>query len=386
MKKTDLQTIRQTIDRIDRELAVLFEERMAVVRAVAEYKKANDLPLRDKVREAQVLAKCQELVQDAANASGLQRLMTEIIEISCSEEAELMSEEVTVKAAERQREPIPLVVAYQGVPGAYSHLAVQQYFVGRSIEEQHYTLFEDVVQAVKKGEAYYGVLPIENSSTGGITEVYDLLRRYDCFIVGEKCVKVEHHLLANPGAKLPEISEVYSHPQGFAQCRPFFKEHPWLRQVTHFNTAKAAELVSQSKNLSLAAVAGKQAAVQYGLEIVAANINANKNNYTRFIVISNQPKECPAANKITLVAGLKHEPGSLYKLLGAVYNQGLNMLSIESRPVEERSWEYFFHIDISGNLGEAKVQAALAEVRANSTYCKLLGNYQRDQMARSLKE
>ena len=373
MNKENLVTIRTTIDRIDREMAALFEERMEAVRAVADYKTAHSLPLRDKEREALILEKCQGLVKDQANVHGLRRLMSELIEISCSEEAELMP--ITIPKLTEQNPLNVLKVAYQGVAGAYSHLALQQYFDDTMVEEHNYTLFEDVVKAVKNGEVQYGVLPIENSSTGGITEVYDLLRQYDCLIVGEKCVKVEHNLLACPGARIADITEVYSHPQGFAQCRPFFKEHANMRQITHFNTAKAAEMVSNTKNLKLAAVAGKQAAIEYGLEILAADINANKNNYTRFIIISNQQSNRGFANKITLVVGLKHESGSLYKLLGSFYHHGLNMLNIESRPREDRSWEYFFHIDISGNLQNEQVKAALIEIKANSTYYKLLGNY-----------
>ncbi|CDE92484.1 MULTISPECIES: prephenate dehydratase [Acidaminococcus] len=269
-------------------------------------------------------------------------------------------------------------VGYQGVPGAYSHLALRQYFAGRPVEARNYMLFEDVINAVMKGEIRYGVLPIENSSTGGITEVYDLVRRYGAFIVGEKIVKVEHCLLAWPGAKLEDIREVYSHPQGFSQCRTFFKEHPAMRQFNYFNTAKAAELVAEKKTGYMAAVAGAQAAEQYGLAILARGINTNQSNYTRFIVISRERELVPEADKITLIVSLKHQPGSLYRVLSHFARYQINMTNIESRPIPGRPWEYYFHMDITGHLTDPAVRQALADLPEDTTECKILGNYPAD--------
>jgi chorismate mutase/prephenate dehydratase len=269
-------------------------------------------------------------------------------------------------------------VGYQGVPGAYSHLALRQYFAGRPVEARNYMLFEDVINAVMKGEIRYGVLPIENSSTGGITEVYDLVRRYGAFIVGEKIVKVEHCLLAWPGAKLEDIREVYSHPQGFSQCRTFFKEHPAMRQFNYFNTAKAAELVAEKKTGYMAAVAGAQAAEQYGLVILARGINTNQSNYTRFIVISRERELVPEADKITLIVSLKHQPGSLYRVLSHFARYQINMTNIESRPIPGRPWEYYFHMDITGHLTDPAVRQALADLPEDTTECKILGNYPAD--------
>lgn len=269
-------------------------------------------------------------------------------------------------------------VGYQGVPGAYSHLALRQYFAGRPVEARNYMLFEDVINAVMKGEIRYGVLPIENSSTGGITEVYDLVRRYGAFIVGEKIVKVEHCLLAWPGAKLEDIREVYSHPQGFSQCRTFFKEHPAMRQFNYFNTAKAAELVAEKKTGYMAAVAGAQAAEQYGLAILARGINTNQSNYTRFIILSRERELVPEADKITLIVSLKHQPGSLYRVLSHFARYQINMTNIESRPIPGRPWEYYFHMDITGHLTDPAVRQALADLPEDTTECKILGNYPAD--------
>lgn len=274
------------------------------------------------------------------------------------------------------QETIP--VGYQGVPGAYSHLALQQYFAGQPVKAQNFMLFEDVVAAVMDGTVRYGVLPIENSSTGGITEVYDLVRRYGAFIVGEKIVKVEHCLLGLPGAKLEDITEVYSHPQGFSQCRAFFKEHPAMQQFNYYNTAKAAEMVAQKKDLHKAAVAGAQAAQPYGLAILARGINTNQSNYTRFIIISRQQELSPEADKITLIVSLKHQPGSLYRVLSHFARYQINMTNIESRPIPGRPWEYYFHMDITGHLTDEAVQKALHDLPEDTTECKILGNYRAD--------
>lgn len=269
-------------------------------------------------------------------------------------------------------------VGYMGVPGAYSHLALQQYFSGQPVEARNFMLFEDVVAAVMDGTVRYGVLPIENSSTGGITEVYDLVRRYGANIVGEKIVKVEHCLLGLPGASLDDITEVYSHPQGFSQCRAFFKKHPAMQQFNYYNTAKAAEMVAEKKDVHKAAVAGAQAAEQYGLAILARGINTNQSNYTRFIIISRQQELAADADKITLIVSLKHQPGSLYRVLSHFARYQINMTNIESRPIPGQPWEYYFHMDITGHLTDEAVQKALNDLPEDTTECKILGNYRAD--------
>ena len=274
-----------------------------------------------------------------------------------------------------------LQVGYQGVEGAYGHLAAETYFADKDANLDNYLSFEDVVKGVVDEKIKYGVLPIENSSTGGITEVYDLIRRYNCYIVGEQCIKVEHCLLAWPGTKIENIKEVYSHPQGFAQCRPFFRQYPKMELLNYYNTAKAAELVAKKQTKYMAAVAGEQAAKFYGLEILAKGINANTDNYTRFFIIGKSPKTSIKANKITVVVALKHEPGSLYRMLGCFANNNINMLNIESRPIAGRPWEYFFHIDVSGNLADANVKKAMLEIKGDVVYRKILGNYVSTQIA-----
>lgn len=372
MENLDLDAIRSRIDKLDAQLVALLEERMEAVLEVAAYKKQHGLPVLDATREAQVIAKACGRLQHQEYSAAVTATLQTIMDQSKA------LEHVLLAKAAPQAALAELEVGCFGMPGSYSHQALEKYFAGRQINRHHYALFEDVVQAVKKGEIKYGVLPIENSSTGGITEVYDLLRHYDCSIVGEQCVKIEHNLLGVPGARLEDITTVYSHPQGFAQSKEFFQQYPQMELVPYFSTSKSAETVRDKQDRHLAAVAGSQAAEMYGLQILAANINYNSNNYTRFIVIANEAEQAANANKITVVVAVKHEAGSLYRTLGHFYHSGLNMMNLESRPIEGKSWEYFFHIDLVGNLREERVRQALAQLSDSCAYCKILGNYPAD--------
>ncbi len=374
MDNLDLEAIRRRIDKIDAQLIAAVEKRLAIVLEVAAYKKQHNLPVFDAAREAQVIKKACERLQHKEYASVVTALMTTLMDQSKVLEHNVLEENKLLETAQNEI----VEVGCFGMPGSYSHQALEKYFENKKIIRHHYALFEDVVKAVKKGEIKYGVLPIENSSTGGITEVYDLLRHQDCSIVGEQCVKIEHNLLGISGAKLDEITTVYSHPQGFAQSKEFFQQYPKMELIPYFSTSKSAETVRDRQDKNLAAVAGRQAAEMYSLEILASNINYNSNNYTRFVVIANEPEQEPNANKITVVVAVKHEAGSLYRILGHFYHSGLNMMNLESRPIEGKSWEYFFHIDLVGNLREERVRQALKQLADSCAYYKILGNYPAD--------
>lgn len=269
-----------------------------------------------------------------------------------------------------------------GVPASYSDQAMQSYFEGIPITPSYCDHFEDVMKAVSRGEARYGVVPIENSSTGGITEVYDLIQKYNCAVVGEKCIKIEHYLLGLPGASLSEIRMVYSHPQGFAQCRDFFNAHPDWKKVPYFSTSKSAEKVKLDGQLDQAAVASRLAGERYGLSVLAEAICSNHTNFTRFFIIAAEPEENPHADKITLVIAVRHEPGALYHVLGYFFYGGMNMTHIESRPMEGRPFKYFFHIDVMGNLKDASNAHTIHGLSAMCTYFRVLGNYVSDKEGR----
>lgn len=268
-----------------------------------------------------------------------------------------------------------LKVGCYGAKGSYTYEAMEQQFAGKEREESYFPLFEDVVKAVKDGTIDYGVLPIENSSTGGITEVYDLIQKYDCAVVGEQLVKIEHNLLGIPGATLDDIDTVYSHPQGFRQCRPFFNEHRDWTLEPYFSTSRSAERVAEDGRKNQAAVASRTAARLYGLSVLAENIYFNQSNYTRFFIIAPKMEITEDADKITLVISVKHEPGALYHVLGYFFYGGMNMTHLESRPMEGHPFEYFFHIDVKGCIHDPSNAQTLHGLASMCTYFKILGNY-----------
>jgi len=361
----DLEKIRQQIDVCDRQLADVLQRRLALVTDVAAYKKSKGMPIKDADREMQVMGKVAGLVDAAEYRPAVKNIMRCIMDQSCQVEKVAMGE-----AKSKIYE-----IGCFGAVGSFTHQALEDFFAGKPFHKHHYSTFEETVGNVSSGVLDYAVLPIENSSTGGITEVYDLLRKYDCFIVGEQQVKIEHNLVGIKGARISEIGTVYSHPQGFEQCKEFFKDHPDIRQIPFFDTSRSAEEVALRQDPGIAAVAGKKAAEIYGLEILVPVINYNRNNYTRFVIITKQRQIVPGADKITLIVSVKHETGSLYKMLASFYHTGLNLMNLESRPMEGKTWEYFFYIDLSGNLADPLVIDVMNEIQGKCTYCKILGNY-----------
>ena len=268
-----------------------------------------------------------------------------------------------------------LRVACYGARGAYTYEAMEKQFGNREKEVIFCPLFEDVVKAVREGQADYGVVPMENSSTGGITEVYDLIQHYDCAIVGEQMVKIEHVLLGVPGATLDDIDTVYSHPQGFAQCREFFMEKRNWKQQPYFSTAQSAEKVAREGKKNQAAVASRMDGRLYGLQVLKDTIAFNSSNYTRFFIIGPAMEIADDADKITLVLSVRHEPGALYHVLGYFFYGGMNMTHLESRPIKGKPFEYFFHIDVTGRLKDPANAQTLKGIESMSTYFKILGNY-----------
>ena len=371
-EQIDLDKLRAEIDAINKRMLADFETRMDTVVKVAEYKRQHNLAVFDAARERRIIAAASAGLKNPALAPYVTEFMENLMRVSRKYQEQLLEKPTGSESSQTMQ------VGCFGEQGSFTHEALERYFAGHTLERHFYSLFEDVIKAVKKGEISYGVLPIENSSTGGITEVYDLLRKYDCHIVGEKCIKIEQNLLGVPGARLEDIKTVYSHPQGFAQSRDFFAEYPQMELVPYYNTSKSAELVGSKQDKALAAVAARSAAALYGLEIVAANINYNGNNFTRFVVIANEAEHSSDADKITVVFAVKHEPGSLYRTLGHFYHSGLNLTNLESRPIEGKSWEYFFHIDLRGNLAERRVQETMQQLQESCAYCKILGNYRAD--------
>ncbi len=264
-------------------------------------------------------------------------------------------------------------VAFQGEPGAYSESAVYQFF-GSKTQVKPCMDFRDVFESVKRLGVDAGVVPVENSIEGSVNQNYDLFFNYDLKVCGEVIVKIAHCLIANPGASLDQIKTVYSHPQALAQCRSFL-EHLKYEQIPAYDTAGSVKLIKEQKLMSAAAIASERAAEIYGMQILAKDIADNKENYTRFFVLSEEDSPVTSKDKTSIIFSAKHEPGSLYHALGEFAKRKINLTRIESRPTKKTAWEYNFYLDFEGHRTEPKCAETLKALEKYTTFIKILGSY-----------
>ena len=244
-----------------------------------------------------------------------------------------------------------LKIGYQGVKGSFSEEAMISFF-GENNKSLNYEKFEDVFISLKNDEIDYGILPFENSCTGAITAVYDLISKYGFYIVGEECIKINQNLVGVKDATVDDIKEVYSHPQGFEQSKNFLRNHEDFKLIYFYNTAISAKHVSKLNDKSKAAIASSRAAKIYNLDILAKNIHDNNNNHTKFVIISKNLQSSKESNKITVSFSLENRAGSLYNLLGHFAKNNINMIKIESRPSNGELWEYVLYVDLEGNIND----------------------------------
>ena len=386
IKTNDLSEIRESINEVDQSLAQLFEKRMELVALVAEYKIENDIPILNSEREKQVIDRALESLRDKSLSREMEIFFNELMAISREYQSRYIDEKFVAQtrgsdeawgiSALASRETKKLKIGFQGVEGSFSEEALLNYF-GKETMTSSFRFFEDVFMAIDRGDVDYGILPVENSSTGSVNEVYDLLRKYGCHINGEIVLKVKQNLLGVKGASMEDIKEVYSHSQGFQQSAEFFKEHPSWKLIPYHNTALGAKLVSEAGDISRAAVASERAAAIYGLDILKENLNFNSKNYTRFVIVGKDLELDESSDKISVVLTVRHKAGSLCDVLRLFSQEGLNLLKIESRPIMDKSWEYFFHLDFEGNLQDPHVSRIMDQIRSRTTYFKILGNYRR---------
>lgn len=374
----DLQEIRKEIDSVDKELVKLFEKRMELTTSVAKYKIETGKKVLDPQREQQKLEAIAALVSNDMNKHGINEIFTQIIATSRKYQYMLLeSMGQTLREDYVALDELPVKncrVVYQGVPGAYAYIATKRFF-GEDVDHYNVKTWRDAMEAVKCGEADYAVLPIENSTAGIVSDVYDLLQEYNNYIVAETYIKVEHALLGLPGATIDDITKVYSHPQGLMQCRSFLNEHKDWQQSEQTNTALAAKKVVEDGDRSQAAIASVEAANLYGLSVLQEKINTENNNTTRFVIISNKRAFLKDAKKISICFETEHTVGSLYDMLSHIIYNGLNMTKIESRPIEGKAWQFRFFIDFMGNIDDAAVMNALRGIEEEAMNIKLLGNY-----------
>lgn len=373
----DLKELRVDIDRIDREMVALFEERMGISKEVAEYKIATGKKILDKDRENQKLEAVKVLTHNDFNSHGVEELYKQIMGISRKLQYQLMEEKALgrlpfIMVNELEKKQVRVV--YQGVEGAYAQQAMFAFF-GEDVNHFHVERWRDAMDAIAEGMADYAVLPIENSTAGIVNDNYDLLGEYDNYIVGEQIISIQHALLGTPDAKISDIRTVYSHPQGLMQCAKYLDEHRDWQQISVLNTAVAAKKVAEEKDKTQAAIASTLAGRQQGLKILDEGINRSMNNSTRFLIVTNQPIFCRDAKKVSICFEVTHESGCLYNVLSHFIFNNLNMCRIESRPIPDRNWEYHFFVDFEGNLNDSAVKNALRGIREEALNLKILGNY-----------
>ena len=363
----ELDKYRKEIDSIDKELIGLFERRLNVVLKVAEYKKNNNTPILHTSREQEVLDRTVDNLTNKDYAPFARQFMTDLMNVSKS----LQSSYIATKTL-----PSSKLVGFQGIEGSFSYGAAKMFF-GEEASLKAFAEFEDVFKALDNGEITAGILPIENSNSGSVGAVYDLLCNYGFYISAEQYLKVDQNLLGVKGTSLDTIKEVYSHEQGFSQCSEFLSAHKDWKLVPYHNTAVSAQLVADLKDTSVAAIASKQAAELYNLEIIQDSINTSSDNTTRFIIISKH-FEYENADKISIVCSLDDRAGTLYNLLSYFAYHNINMVKIESRPMHNKKWKYLFYVDFEGDFASEKVKTALELIEKGSDFFRILGAYKSD--------
>ena len=373
----DLLELRDKLDVIDAQIVELYEKRMDICGQVAEYKIQTGKKVFDKQREAEKIAKVKSLTHNDFNSRGIEELFEQIMSMSRKLQYRMLAENGLLGKLPfigvDELDTAKARVVFQGAEGAYSQAAMLKYF-GDQVNCFHVDTFRDAMSAIDEGSADFAVLPIENSTAGIVTEIYDLLREYENYIVGEQIIKIEHCLLGVPGTKLEDIKTVYSHPQSLMQSAKYLASKSW-QQISMQNNAFAAKKVADEGDKTQVAIAGEHAAAIYGLEILQKGVNHSGSNSTRFIIVTNQKIFKKDATKISLCLELPHESGSLYHMLSHFIYNNLNMTKIESRPIEDRNWEYRFFIDFEGNLSDSAVKNALRGLRDEARSLKILGNY-----------
>ena len=373
----DLLKIRKQIDTIDDEIVSLFEQRMGLTEEVAEFKIATGKPVFDKDREVEKLKKLMSESSTDFNERGVQELFSQIMSISRKRQYQLLTKK-GIKGEETFAQVDSLdtkdcKVVFQGMEGAYTFAAVSTFF-GEDIDSVNVETWKEAMEYIKDEKADYAVLPIENSTAGVVTDIYDLLIEYQYSIVGEQIIKIEHALLAPMGATLSDIKRVYSHPQGLMQCKDYLESHNGWQTKERLNTAFAAKKVKEDNDKSQAAIASVHAAEHFGLQVLDKGFHGETNE-TRFIIISKQKIYTKKARKITICFELPHESGTLYNMLSHFIYNGLSMTKIESRPIKGRNWEYRFFVDFEGRLDEGAVQNALRGIAQEASQLVVLGNY-----------
>ena len=375
----ELSELRLKIDEIDEQLVNLFCQRMDVAAQIAEYKKCNNLPIFVPAREREKLQDVAEKAgPDMANYTRV--LYSMLFELSrsyqskCNQDIGQLYQSIT-QSIENTPKLFPQtpMVACQGVEGSYAQIACEKIFKAPFI--MYFKNFESVFSAIEQGLCQYGILPIENSTAGSVNKVYDLMIRHNFSIVRTSRLKIDHNLLALPGAKTEEITEIYSHEQAISQCSHFLQRFPHAKIIPVENTAVAAEMVSKSGRKDVAALSSRACEELYGLSCLAASVQDEGNNRTRFICISKNLEIYPGADKTSIMLILNHKPGALYKILARLYVLGINVTKLESRPIPDRDFEFMFYFDLETSIYSEEFVQLICELNELCDEFRYLGSY-----------
>ena len=374
----ELSEIRTKIDAVDDQLLQLFLERMNLAEEVAAYKNEHHLPILNKQREREVLAKVTEKAGDKERYA--YHLYSTLFELARSRQAELISAPTKVaaqvEASLAAGDPVfpqTGLVACQGVEGANSQVACDRILPRGNIV--YVKTFDAVVSAVESGLCKFGVLPIENSSNGSVRAVYDLLQNRKLSVVRSTRLCIRHELLALPGVKMDDITEIYSHEQAIGQCSKFLNGLNGVRVIPCDNTAMAAKMVAESGSRHAAAISSHPCAALYGLECVNDTIQDSDNNYTRFFCIAKDPVIYAGANRISLVIAFENRPGALYDILSKLAALDINLTKLESCPVVGSDFEFIFFLELDATVKDPSVLAMLEEMERSCAQFQFLGNY-----------
>ena len=352
-----LDDARKEISAADKIIAEQFEKRMHAVENVAKYKKEHSLPVFDAGREDALVKKNLGYISDSNIRDLYVLFQKQVMEISKKYQSMLISGQK---------------VAFSGIEGAYAHIAATKIFP----ESTAYPMpnFEKAYRSVEKGECDAVILPIENSMAGEVGANIDMMFAGSLYITGIYELQISHNLLAKPGTELSEIKKVISHSQALEQCRDFI-ERNGLTTINEVNTATAAKKVAESDSRSIAAIASKETAELYGLEIIKESINENSSNTTRFAVLSRERHIDEKNNLFTLVFIVKHEAGALAKAIDIIGEFGFNMQMIKSRPLRSSLWQYYFFTEIEGNPDSENGKKMLERLGEFCLELKVLGSY-----------
>lgn len=369
----EIEALRKQINDINRQMLDLFNRRMEVSADIARYKEQHGLPILDEKREAEILQTISENANENYRFETAEMFRT-LMNLSKMYQLNILTENAVPQPDAVYPSALPSAkrVVFYGTEGSYSWEAMHSCFDG--IAAMPAATFREIFETLKAGDADYGVVPIENSSTGSLFEVYELFCEYGYHIVGEINLRISHNLLGVPGATIADLKEIYSHPQPFMQCEQFLSSLD-AAPIPYYNTATSAKMVAESGDKTRGVIASRNSAAFYGLEILQSEIEDNPNNYTRFAIVSKDLIICPASSKVSIAFSLSNESGSLYHTLSVFAKHNLNLIKLESRPYPDEKWKYLFYADFEGHLSQTHIAKTITQLQKQTHDFFLLGNY-----------